>query len=105
MKPVVEAWAKAAGYVEKVKRGQAAPNPVRVLRSLLATLHTVSFITMDAIPLKADASGGALKKAYFKVVRVVHPDKVSSSASAEEKLACQRVFAVLSAAYLKFKQQ
>ena len=40
-----------------------------------------------------------------QVVRVVHPDKVPSSATPEERLAAQRVFAVLAATYESFKQQ
>ena len=103
MKPVVDAWAKKAGYVEKVKRGHAAPDPTAVMRGLLSTLHTIPFLHMASLGLAPTAAGAALKKAYFKVVRKVHPDKVSPQASAEEKLACQRVFAVLSAAYVKFK--
>lgn len=65
--PAVDAWADAAGVVKKVKRGMAAPNYARVLRALLATLHTVPNVHVDPIKLASDASGGALKKAYFKV--------------------------------------
>ena len=103
--PAVEKWAAAAGVVKKVKRGMAAPKYAKVLRLLLTTLHTVDHINVAEIKLDANASGGALKKSYFKVVRVVHPDKVPSSATPEERLAAQRVFAVLAATYESFKQQ
>ena len=124
-------WASRPHMVKKVKRGMAAPKYAKVLRLLLTTLHTVDHINVAEIKLDANASGGALKKSYFKVraderpkharrvvvvvadcvwqcaqvVRVVHPDKVPSSATPEERLAAQRVFAVLAATYESFKQQ
>ena len=65
--PAVEKWAAAAGVVKKVKRGMAAPKYAKVLRLLLTTLHTVDHINVAEIKLDANASGGALKKSYFKV--------------------------------------
>ena len=50
------------------------------------------------IVLPEDAAPGDAKKAYLKVVRLIHPDKMSSS-PLRERLAAEAAFAVLSDAY------
>lgn len=42
--PRVEAWAKAAGVVRKVKKGTKPPNYRLVMRALLVTLHKVGVV-------------------------------------------------------------
>lgn len=50
---------------------------------------------IDSISSKQD-----LRKTYFKVIRVLHPDKISSlGVSVGAMLVCQKVFSVLSDAY------
>lgn len=54
------------------------------------------------ITLAEDAPIGDVKKAYLKIVRLIHPDKMSSS-PLRERLAAENAFAVLSDAYEQSK--
>lgn len=52
----------------------------------------------SGVELDARSSAAAIKKAYLKAVRVVHPDKVAT-APLQQRLEAQRVFAVLQDAF------
>lgn len=102
--PRVEAWAKAAGVVRKVKKGTKPPNYRLVMRALLVTLHKVGVVchaapkprtspltrttpcqlpnlTVPTTELPATPTNGAIKKAYFKVCVFVSPSEVCGVAS------------------------
>ena len=55
--------------------------------------------SLTLIPDSAKSSPSSLKKVYFKVLRVIHPDKVSQSVQIENRIQMERVFNVLNTAF------
>jgi hypothetical protein len=74
------------------------------IRQMLLSLHVVMTTRSALSDFGASASNTAeeLKKAYFKAIRLVHPDKVAPSASLEAQIESQKVFAALSEAYKRY---
>jgi len=66
------------------------------IRNLLCSLHTVmwSGAKWKEVSLSSVITPNAVKKAYQKAIREVHPDRMSSC-SAEERLIAERIFEVL----------
>ena len=65
--PIIDSWSRAAGVVMKVKKNQATPNYARILTKLLSSLSTLPYLEIESFKVNANSSGGAIKKAYFKV--------------------------------------
>lgn len=64
----------------------------------------VPFITVDAstAELSGSSSNGEVKKAYMKIVRQIHPDKLSGM-QLENQILAEEVFTVLAEAFEKFR--
>ena len=101
IKQTIQRWAKHPTIMNRTK----------CVSDLLATAHTIiSLIPPDGIVLDAankpltDASPVAdVKKAFFRAVRFVHPDKIPSSASLETRTLAEGVFVFLTEEFDKYK--
>jgi len=76
------------------------------IRNLLSSVHTVLWANSGWKPVSfADLIDfNAIKKAHMKVIRVVHPDRLTN-ATPEQMVIALRVFDSLNTAFDEFKQQ
>jgi hypothetical protein len=90
--------AEVDGRVKQWSRGKS-------IRQMLVSLHVV-LTTRTGVPDYSAAASSTnpdeLKKAYFKAIRLVHPDKVAPTATLEAQIESQKVFAALSDAYKRY---
>ena len=68
---------------------------------MLTTVHDIC----DFVPEEAPASGAgpssnaAIKKAYMRAVRHIHPDKLPASLNLEQRVVAEAVFVVITEEY------
>lgn len=76
------------------------------LRNLLCTVHEVLWQGTSWQPknLSSLIQTKAVKDAYRKCMLLVHPDR-NSKASAQQRLVAERIFNVLTAAYVEFEEK
>ena len=73
-------------------------------RIVPAEVEKVKAAEALSVAPKAKAAAGALKKAYFKILRLVHPDKVAPTVSLECRLQLERVFSIINSAFTNLRQ-
>lgn len=94
VKDVVNSWAFSKGLP-------------RSLSEMLNLLPTVTQLVPENIfgdVVFSDASPPSdIKKGYMRVVRIIHPDKLSASLDLEQKILAEAIFVALSASYEMFR--
>ncbi len=104
---VINSWAyKNSNPNNKNMKTAANTNS---LPDLLSTLPSVcSLITKDMISSGISESGctsssSDIKKQYMKIVRVIHPDKLPSTTTLEQRVLIEAIFIILSESYESWK--
>ncbi|PVU90434.1 hypothetical protein BB559_004627 [Furculomyces boomerangus] len=75
------------------------------IRGLLCTVHQVcgNLVSSEDISLSQVVTDKQVKVVYMRTISKLHPDRLKSNLSNEEKLLASQVFSVLNQAYNQFK--
>lgn len=101
---VVDAWSLAAGWKPGKKKALHGKDPrsvlVQLLNSVSAQIPSIADKLTGCLPTEklAVAEWGAVKRAYLKVVRQIHPDK-TGGADTEFRAVANDVYTVLTGVY------
>jgi hypothetical protein len=91
----VDDWARDKGSLRRMLAG---------LHALLPRTHALATPRLE--PFRAvRAAEGAVQKRYRRMLRLIHPDKLSPLVPTEERVAAQMVFPLLVAAQRREKQE
>ena len=72
---------------------------------MIRTLHELLPRSLLAEPIKCGETSADVKRAYREAVKVVHPDKLSTTTSTEDKQLCSKAFMAITEAFNEFRSQ
>lgn len=79
---------------------------IRSLPELLIDLHDLfpSIVSRDVLVPECEEEARAVKKMYMKVIRLLHPDKLSNKLDLETRLLADAVYRQLSDVYMVYRK-
>jgi len=89
----------------KIQQWSGPEGNPKNIRALLGSLHTILWENAKWQPVSVLVRPQDVKKAYYKAMLVVHPDKIKGDAPPEVKFIAQRCFHSLKTQYVKFEQR
>lgn len=72
------------------------------IADLLRTIHEIAPTNVTSIELALDCSPSDIKRAYMKIVRLIHPDKLTMH-QLRDRLLAQALFTVVTGSYNEFR--
>ena len=72
---------------------------------MIRTLHELLPRSLLPGPIECGETSADVKRAYREAVKVVHPDRLSTAASTEDKQLCSKAFMAITEAFNEFRSQ